>query len=224
MPLIVIEGVDGAGKTTQTQVLEQRLRQQGESVEHIHFPRLDSPVYGELIAAFLRGEFGDARATDPRIIALLYAGDRWSIAPHLREYLDRGGYILCDRYYISNLAYQGAKVPDGPQREELIGWILRMELEYFAIPPADQTIFLDVPPTFSQDVLSTRAANEQRTYLRGQRDVHESDNDMQAEVRRVFLQMEAHIPNFHRLICTDTHGNMRPIDSIAQEVWAMITR
>ncbi|PIE84577.1 MAG: dTMP kinase [Bacteroidia bacterium] len=222
MPLIVIEGVDGAGKSTQAQLLAERLRQEGARVEHIHFPRLQSPVYGELIAAFLRGEFGDARATDPRLIALLYAGDRAAIAPQLHARLGAGEYILCDRYYISNLAYQGAKVQAGPERETLIDWILRMELEHFAIPPADQTIFLDVPPAFTQRVLTERAAQEQREYLRGQHDVHERDADMQAEVRRIFLQLERRVPRFHRIVCTDGQGHMRAVDDIAAELWGRV--
>ena len=73
---IVLEGLDGAGKSTQIRMLRQLLAERGVESEYVHFPRFDAPVYGELIARFLRGEFGGVNEVDPYLVALLFAGDR----------------------------------------------------------------------------------------------------------------------------------------------------
>lgn len=90
MALIVLEGLDGAGKSTQVNKLQQMLASCGIGYEYLHFPRFDAPVYGELIARFLRGELGEVGAVDPYIVALLYAGDRPNAAPMIRNWLDAG--------------------------------------------------------------------------------------------------------------------------------------
>ena len=124
MPLIVLEGLDGAGKTTQTELLKERLESRGFRYEYLHFPRFDAPVYGGLIARFLRGELGGIDAVDPYLVALLFAGDRADAAAMIRKWLARGKYVLLDRYVNSNIAYQCAKVEGGEAREMLRRWIL----------------------------------------------------------------------------------------------------
>ena len=76
MALLVIEGLDGAGKSTQVRLLQEYLIANGMKYEYLHFPRTDSPVYGDLIARFLRGELGDNNSVNPYLVALIYAGDR----------------------------------------------------------------------------------------------------------------------------------------------------
>ena len=82
---IVLEGLDGAGKSTQIKQLRTLLQARGLESEYVHFPRFDSPVFGELIARFLRGELGSVESVDPYIVALLFAGDRADMAPKIRE-------------------------------------------------------------------------------------------------------------------------------------------
>ena len=109
MSLIVLEGLDGAGKSTQIDLLQQLLASRGLRYEYLHFPRFDAPIYGELIARFLRGELGAVDAVDPYVVALLYAGDRADAAPVIRRWLDEGKFVILDRYVYSNVAYQCAK-------------------------------------------------------------------------------------------------------------------
>ena len=124
MALIVLEGLDGAGKSTQIGMLQQRLAERGIAYEYLHFPRFDTPVYGELIARFLRGELGTIDRVDPYVVALLYAGDRAEAAPMIRSWLDAGRFVILDRYVYSNVAYQCAKIEDPEIRLRLRDWIV----------------------------------------------------------------------------------------------------
>jgi len=111
--LIVLEGLDGAGKSTQVELVRRMFAQEGVESHFLHFPRFDAPVYGELIARFLRGELGAVDKVDPYLVALLFAGDRADAAAQLRCWLDAGHAVVLDRYVYSNVGFQCAKLPAG---------------------------------------------------------------------------------------------------------------
>ena len=140
---IVLEGLDGAGKSTQIKRLRQLFADRGIESEYVHFPRFDSPVYGELIARFLRGEFGSASEVDPYLVALIYAGDRADAARMIRQWLDEGKVVILDRYLYSNVGYQCAKLATPEERMRLKEWILATEYGYYNIPKPDISLFLD---------------------------------------------------------------------------------
>jgi Thymidylate kinase len=146
--LIVLEGLDGAGKSTQVKRLKEYLTERCGGLEYIHFPRYDAPVYGDLIGRFLKGEFGSIEAVHPQLVALLFAEDRHRAAPILREALDAGKVVLLDRYVYSNIAYQCAKLPQGAERTRLRNWIFDTEYGDFNLPEPDLNLFLDVPIGF----------------------------------------------------------------------------
>ena len=125
---IVLEGLDGAGKSTQVRLLRELLSASGLRSEYIHFPRFDAPVYGELIARFLRGEFGGVGEVDPYLVALLFAGDRAEAAGQIRDWLAEGRAVVLDRYVYSNVGFQCAKLPEGEPRRRLARWILDLSL------------------------------------------------------------------------------------------------
>ena len=103
--LIVLEGLDGAGKSTQLTMVSNYMESRGNKVEYLHFPRFDAPVFGDLIARFLRGDFGSIEQVHPQLVALLFAEDRRDAAPMLRNWLDEGRCVVLDRYYYSNIAF-----------------------------------------------------------------------------------------------------------------------
>ena len=189
MKLFVIEGVDGAGKSTQIKLLKDYLNQKGYSCEYLHFPRTDEPFFGELIARFLRGEFGSLNEVNPYLVAMLYAGDRKDSASLLKRWIKEGKIVLLDRYTYSNIAYQCAKLDSDEEQDKLMKWILSLEFTHFAIPRPDLNIFLDVPLTFTEQKLKGIRTGDDRSYLNGTRDIHEESLDFQRKVREIYLKV-----------------------------------
>lgn len=220
--LFVIEGLDGAGKSTQVRLLRKYLESVSGELEYIHFPRYDSPVYGDLISRFLRGDFGSINAVHPQLVALLYAEDRHGAAPELRKSLQEGRPILLDRYVYSNIAYQCAKMDDPHEREALRKWIDDTEYGDFGLPRPDLNLFLDVPIGFVEKKLTADRKGENREYLAGSRDIHEADINFQKKVRDVYLRQCEDDPKFERIDCSGPDGTMLPPDKIFAKIKAAV--
>jgi dTMP kinase len=214
MKLFVIEGVDGAGKSTQTRLLRDYLSRIGYNCEYMHFPRTDAPYFGELIARFLRGEFGSLNDVDPYLVAMLYAGDRKDASSLISNWLSEGKIVLLDRYTYSNIAYQCAKLSDNSSREKLMQWILALEFEHFAIPKPDLNIFLDVPFIFAENNLTKARTGNDRNYLNGTRDIHEDSMAFQKKVRDVYLSVSESDERLVVADCSDRNGTMLPPSAI----------
>ena len=137
MGFIVIEGLDGSGKSTQLTLLREHLDQQGVRYKYLHFPRLEEGIYGKLVARFLRGEMGANDLVDPYLVALIFAGDRSDAAPMIRGWMDDGYLVIVDRYVYSNIAFQCAKLSEQDERDRLRNWILEFEFEYNSLPKPD---------------------------------------------------------------------------------------
>ena len=210
MKLFVIEGVDGSGKSTQIKLLTEYLRKKGLETEFFHFPRMDAPYFGELIARFLRGEFGSLDQVDPYLIALLYAGDRKDAAVMIRNWLDNKKIVLLDRYTYSNIAYQCAKIADEALQDKLMEWILRLEFEHFAIPKPDLNIFLDVPFSFTEKKLLSGRSGADRNYLNGTKDIHEESLNFQKKVRDIYIKVSSSDPRLEVVDCCCSNGLMLP--------------
>ena len=220
--LVVLEGLDGAGKSTQVKKLREYLESVSKSLEYIHFPRYDAPVYGELIGKFLRGGFGSVDEVHPQLVALLYAGDRHDAAAHIREVLDAGGTVLLDRYVYSNIAYQCAKAASEEEAEALRQWIFDMEYGSFGIPKPDLNIFLDVPLSFVEASLSQEREGGDRDYLHGSRDIHEASILFQKKVREMYVRQAALDPDFITVDCSDALGAMLPPEDIFLKVKSVV--
>src|SRR3989338_100393 len=124
---IVIEGTDGAGKTTHLQLIVDKLRTEGKEVEVMDFPQYGQKSAGP-VEEYLNGKYGDAQAVSPYAAALLYAVDRFDASYKIKAALEAGKIVLSNRYVSSNFAYQGAKIADPEKRQKLLYWI--EELEY----------------------------------------------------------------------------------------------
>lgn len=211
---IVLEGLDGAGKSTQIKRLRQLFADRGIESEYVHFPRFDSPVYGELIARFLRGELGSIESVDPYIVALLFAGDRADMAPRIAQWQAEGKVVIVDRYVYSNIGYQCAKIADAEGRKRLKEWILSTEYGYFSIPRPDISLFLDVPFAFTAKSLAEQRSGDDRAYLNGASDIHESSLDLQRTVRQVYLDAAQSDQTLKVIDCSNAEGGMDTPDGI----------
>jgi dTMP kinase len=223
MKLFVIEGVDGAGKSTQIKLLKDFFLKRGYKCEYMHFPRTDAPFFGELIARFLRGEFGTLNEVDPYLVAMLYAGDRKDASDLISRWLKEGKIVLLDRYTYSNIAYQCAKLHDQTAQEELMRWILNLEFEHFSIPRPDLNIFLDVPFEFTENKLLNIRTGSDRTYLNGTRDIHEESLSFQKRVRDIYLKVAKSDTRLALVNCSKNNGEMLPPEIIFDIIIKLFT-
>lgn len=217
---IVLEGLDGAGKSTQVRMLRRLFADRGAQSEYIHFPRFDSPVYGGLIARFLRGEFGGVGQVDPYLVALLFAGDRADAAPQIRRWIAEGKVVILDRYVYSNVGFQCAKLPAGEERDRLADWIVNLEFGHNALPRPDLSLFLDVPFSFTECKLSQTREGDDRDYLQGGQDIHEASLALQRDVRSVYLTAAAKDPSLRVVDCCDPAGAMDSPEGIFDRICA----
>lgn len=212
--LFVIEGVDGAGKSTQIKLLRDFFSKKGYNCEYLHFPRTETPYFGELIARFLRGEFGSLNDVDPYLVAMLYAGDRKDASELISNWLSEDRIVLLDRYTYSNIAYQCAKLHDISNQDKLMNWILTLEFSHFAIPMPDINVFLDVPFAFAENNLTKTRTGNDRNYLNGTSDIHEGNMVFQKKVRDIYLRVSESDDRLSVIDCSDRNGTMLPPSEI----------
>ncbi len=206
MSIIVIEGLDGAGKSTQVNLLKGYFDKRNLPFKYLHFPRTDS-MFGELVARFLRGEFGDNNAVNPYLVALIYAEDRQDARKMLHEWINSGNIVILDRYVYSNIAYQCAKLDSPEEKEKLKNWILNLEFDYYNLPHPHLNVFFDVPFLFTSKKLTENRTGNERDYLQGMRDIHEEDLEFQKKVREVYLSL-ANQPSFLKIDCSKNENEM----------------
>ncbi|KAB2867330.1 MAG: thymidylate kinase, partial [Bacteroidales bacterium] len=194
----------------------------GIPTHFMHFPRVDAPFFGELIARFLRGDLGDINQVDPYVVALLYATDRMDAAKTVQEWLNQGHIVLLDRYVYSNIAFQCAKQKTENEKQALREWIFKLEFDYFKIPKPDLNIFLDVPFEFTKTRLTEQRSGDDRGYLQGKDDIHEKDLSFQEKVRKVYLEQESIDYCFEVIKCNNPEGQMQKPNEIFEKIMESI--
>ena len=183
--LIVVEGLDGAGKRTLTDALCAASEGLGARVARLAFPRYADDVHAELVRDALYGRLGDL-SDSVHGMAVLYALDRRAAAPGLRDALRGHDAVLVDRYAASNAAYGAARLPKaatGGYAE----WVRDLEIERFGIPVPDHHLLLAVP----RAVAAERAAHRERTESGRERDRFEADGGLQERTGAVYAGLAA---------------------------------
>ncbi|MDR1865583.1 MAG: dTMP kinase [Bacteroidales bacterium] len=216
MGLIVIEGLDGSGKSTQIDLLHEFLSRQGCRCNLLHFPRSDASVHGRLIARFLRGELGEIHQVNPYLVALMYADDRLDFKSTLEKWLREGNMVLLDRYVYSNVAYQCAKMQNESEKQALREWILHLEFVCYGLPKPDLNVYLDVPFTFTQRSLTAKRNGADRKYLQGEKDIHEADLQFQEQVRKTYLSLSGE-EGFLKIDCGNRE-KMLPVEQVFDKI------
>lgn len=216
--LIVLEGLDGAGKSTQVRMLKDYIQSKNMNLRYLHFPRYEAPIWGDLIAKFLRGDFGTINQVHPQLVALLYALDRADAGTIIKSWLQDGCCVLLDRYVYSNIAYQCSKLHDEAEKKSLREWILHLEYEHYGIPRPDINIFLDVPIDFVDSKLKANRMGGDRDYLHGKHDINEENISFQVGVRKIYINETAEDKDFTRVDCSGTDGLMLPAQDIFEKI------
>ena len=177
--LIVIEGLDGSGKSTQIELIKKNLESKGMNYKQIKLPDYDDPS-STLVKMYLAGEFGN-KPTDVNAFAAssFYAVDRFAnFKRHWKNEYDDGYVILADRYTTSNCVHQCSKL-DESEWDSYIEWLYNYEFNQLMIPKPDLVIFLDMDPAISQKLMSGRYKGDE-----SKKDIHEKDVEYLAKCRK----------------------------------------
>jgi dTMP kinase len=215
---VAIEGLDGCGKSTQIKLLAKYLDLNGIKHKYLHFPRTNTRLYGEMIASFLRGDFGDVRSVDPYFVAFLYAGDRKNAKPIIQDWLSRDYFVIVDRYVYSNIAFQCAKADTLEEKETLKKWLIELEYGYNKIPSPSVSIFLHVPFEFIVSNLVGKRAGTDRIYLNGKEDIHESSIELQKKVETEYLRLGDTHQDFYVVGCNTKDNKMLAPERIIHKI------
>lgn len=215
--IVAIEGVDGAGKFTVSKSLKALIQQHGKTADVISFPRYSETIAGQALGNFLSGK--TYVPDDPKSIATLYAMDRFESKSHIEESHLKFDFLIFDRYIASNMAYQAAKVAPELQ-EDMIEWVLNLELKVYGLPTPDLNAYLRISPDASaQNVLR----KPKRNYTDLDTDRHEADNSLLSTVPLVYetLVAKATLGQW----CTvdvDSAGDLKRPEDLAAEIWTSL--
>lgn len=210
--LIVIEGTDGSGKSTQFKLLTERLESSGKEFQKLVFPQYSQPS-SALIRMYLAGEFG-SKPTDVNAYAAsaFYAVDRYaSYKKGWGQWYENGGLVVSDRYTTSNAVHQASK-ESGDAQKEYLQWLYEFEYDKLGLPRPDLTIYLDVPTDFTEKMMRKR---EQDTNTHA--DIHEQDLQYLATCRRTG-KAAAQFYGWTVIECVKD-GKMRTVEDIHEEIY-----
>ncbi len=213
--LIVIEGTDGSGKSTQFALLTQRMDQENRPFRRLVFPRY-SEESSALIRMYLGGQFG-THPSDVNAYAAssFYAVDRYaSYKQDWGKWYEEGGLVLSDRYTTSNAVHQASKEP-AEKQAVFLNWLYEFEYDKLGLPRPDLVIYLDVPTDFTEKLMRSREASTNT-----KADIHEKDMAYLATCRQTGRAAAAHYG--WTVISCVKDGQMRSIEDIHQEIYGHV--
>lgn len=214
--LIVFEGTDGSGKSTQFRLLCQRLEAEGAQFQRLVYPRYNKPS-SALVTMYLHGEFGSRPGdVNPYAASTFYAVDRYaSWKQDWETAYGQGALFLADRYTTSNAVHQAAKMPPD-QREAFFRWLGEFEYGKLGLPQPDLVIWLDMP---TDQAVANLRGREAATHT--QADIHELDQDY-LRLCREAAQAAADFYGWRPIRCVDGQGRLRSIQDIHGEIWDLV--
>jgi dTMP kinase len=197
---IVIDGADGSGKATQTQLIAKRLRTQGFSVEIADFPQYGQKSAG-MVEEYLNGRYGQVNDVGPYRASLFYAIDRYDASFKINEWLNEGKIVIANRYTSSNMAHQGAKIKNSLERKAYFQWISNLEFDLLKIPKPDLTLILHVDSDISQKLIEQKTT---RKYIENgeTKDIHEKDINHLMEAEKIYSDIAVTFPNYKLIECS----------------------
>ena len=215
--LIVIEGTDGSGKGTQTDLLISRLKNEGFEVEKADFPRYGNKSAG-MVEEYLNGKFGSADEVGPYRASIFYACDRYAASFEIKKWLSEGKIVVSNRYVSANMGHQTGKIKDDAERNNFLEWVQDLEYNIFQIPKPDINILLFMPPEIGQKLVDKKGS---RDYVGGEkRDIHEADLNHLQNAANAYAYV-AKKYNWVNINCAPD-GNLLSIEKIHDLLWDKI--
>lgn len=208
---IVLEGIDGAGKSTQFVLLQQAIEEQGYAVKTLDFPRYQDSLFGGLVRRMLEGEFGSPDRISPYLGVLPYMVDQVLMAPAIKEWLAKGCMVVSNRYFTSNFGHQVGKLPVA-KHQAFRQWLEKAGYGELGIVKEDVVLFFDVKPTVSKRLVRARTTRS--------RDEAEKSAAHQKRSYEAFLEAIEYFPHWIRVECVQDgkiltqeviHQNVRTI-------------
>jgi len=214
--LIVFEGTDGSGKSTQFGLLTERLEQEAADFRRLRFPRYDQES-SALIRMYLGGQFGsDPNAVNAYAASTFYAVDRYaSYLQDWKEDYEAGCLFLADRYTTSNAVHQGGKL-SGAERETFFSWLYELEYDKMQLPKPDLVILLDMPIELTRQLMRRREADTNTSA-----DIHEQNLEYLAQCRESALDAARHYG--WTVVSGAKDGKLRSIEEIHEEIYEIVS-
>lgn len=200
--LIVIDGIDGSGKSTQVDLLFKRLKKEGYKVKKIDFPRYYDNFFGEFIGQCLRDKSYNWLNVHPKIASTIYACDRFESTKEINKWLEDGFIVIANRYVSSNQIHQGSKIKNQKDRQDFMNWLDKMEHQILGIPRPDVIFYLSLPINLVLEMLKKRDLDEKRNYLKKKKDVHEESIDFLINSRKSAMKLLKEKKNFIKIDCS----------------------
>ena len=212
--LIIIEGSDGSGKETQTNLLFEKLKNKNLNIRKISFPNYASPA-SEPLKMYLSGEFGtDVNDVNAFAASTFFAIDRYaSYKQDWGHFYNDGGIIISDRYTTSNMVHQASKIEDEQEKKEYLDWLTDLEWNKLALPTPDAVVFLDVSPELSQKLMSDR-----KNKITGEekKDIHEDNEEYLKNSYNNAIKLAKKFGWI--IVSCETDGNLKSIDEINEDI------
>jgi len=219
---IVIDGLDGSGKATQTRMLAKRLEQEGLASEHLDFPRYEGNFFGAFIGECLAGRHGDFLHLDPKIASTLYALDRQESSPQIEAWREAGRIVLADRFVSSNQIHQGGKIADESERTAFLTWLEKMEHEVLGIPRPDAVIYLRVSPETTLALLAEKREAKNSSLGGSDKDQVESDRSYVDQSYACASWLARTQPSWQTIDCMEG-DSIRSPESIHEDVFVAVS-
>jgi dTMP kinase len=201
--LIVIDGTDGSGKTTQVELLVNRLKKEGRKTKIVDFPGYYKNFFGAFIGHCLSEQYYNWLNVHPKIASTIYAADRFESSGDIKEYLKKGYIVIANRYVSANQIHQGGKIKSAKKRNDFIKWLDEMEYGVFGTPRPDMTFYLSLPINIVLQLLKDRDSSKiKRGYLKKKKDVHETNVDFLKNSIKSARKLEKEVPNFIKIECS----------------------
>lgn len=219
---IVLDGIDGSGKATQTGLLIKRLKKEGRKVEKIDFPQYGKKSAG-LVEEYLNGEYGSASDVGPHRASVFYACDRFAASFKIKRWLAEGRIVISNRYVASNMGHQGGKIKSRGERKKFFKWLHDLEYNIFGVPKPDVNIILRVDAVVAQKLISFKKDRKRRYIKKGKRDIHEKDLKHLESAGRTYLEIAGTFPENVLIECMEKRKIITR-EKISDIIWEKLKR